>query len=214
MHTQQPTNTPRWPRFREQALRPKAAPRRRERRRVRYRVADRGRSRSSTPDGKILGKIANREMRRRFGDETKRRRSAHRESKMAAAFATSTQNPEASRRVRTRRESARGLLRRAGRSGRDQKNSWQREWLTFYERAVPANRFVVELIARSPLSSRVDRLRFDSRGAFDWMAGQHLVVVRGQGQALFLPYSIASANDPEKTAGNSSWRCPCTLART
>ena len=63
---------------------------------------------------------------------------------------------------------------------------------------MPANRFVVELIARSPLSSRVDRLRFHSRGAFDWMAGQHLVVVRGQGQALFLPYSIASANDPKK----------------
>ena len=63
---------------------------------------------------------------------------------------------------------------------------------------MPVSRCVVELMARSPLSSRVDRLRFDSRGAFDWMAGQHLVVVRGQGQALFLPYSIASANDPQK----------------
>ncbi len=31
-----------------------------------------------------------------------------------------------------------------------------------------------------------------------WAAGQHLVVVFGQGQALFLPYSIASANDPRK----------------
>jgi len=59
-------------------------------------------------------------------------------------------------------------------------------------------RFVVELVARSPLSSRVDRLRFASKGAFDWLAGQHLVVVRAQGQAVFLPYSIASANDPKK----------------
>jgi NAD(P)H-flavin reductase len=63
---------------------------------------------------------------------------------------------------------------------------------------MPARRFVVELIARSPLSSRVHRLRFASRASFDWAAGQHLVVVRGQGQALFLPYSIASASDPKK----------------
>ena len=61
-----------------------------------------------------------------------------------------------------------------------------------------SRRFVVELIARSPLSSRVHRLRFASRAAFDWAAGQYLVVVRGQGQALFLPYSIASASDPKK----------------
>ena len=61
-----------------------------------------------------------------------------------------------------------------------------------------ARRFVVELVARSALSTRVDRLRFASRSPFDWAAGQHLVVVRGQGQELFLPYSIASANDPQK----------------
>jgi NAD(P)H-flavin reductase len=61
-----------------------------------------------------------------------------------------------------------------------------------------ARRFVVELVARSPLSSRVHRLRFAARTPFDWAAGQHLVVVRGQGQGLFLPYSIASANDPRK----------------
>jgi NAD(P)H-flavin reductase len=63
---------------------------------------------------------------------------------------------------------------------------------------MPARRFVIELIARSPLSSRVDRLRFISRGPFVWQAGQHLVVVGSAGQALFLPYSIASANDPQK----------------
>ncbi|HKO53660.1 MAG TPA: FAD-binding oxidoreductase [Polyangiaceae bacterium] len=61
-----------------------------------------------------------------------------------------------------------------------------------------ARRFVVELVARSALSSGVDRLRFVSRETFAWAAGQHLVVVRREGQALFLPYSIASANDPTK----------------
>lgn len=61
-----------------------------------------------------------------------------------------------------------------------------------------APRFVVELVARAPLSSRVHRLRFASRSPFRWAAGQHLVVVRGQGQDLFLPYSIASAYDPQK----------------
>ena len=61
-----------------------------------------------------------------------------------------------------------------------------------------ARRFVIELIARSPLSSRVHRLRFASRKPFVWQAGQHLVVVGSAGQALFLPYSIASANDPQK----------------
>jgi len=63
---------------------------------------------------------------------------------------------------------------------------------------MPAQRFAVELVARAPLSSRVHRLRFVSRSPFDWAAGQHLVVVVARGQALFLPYSIASANDPNK----------------
>lgn len=61
-----------------------------------------------------------------------------------------------------------------------------------------SQRFVIELIARTPLSSRVDRLRFASRTPFVWQAGQHLIVVRVAGQTLFLPYSIASANDPQK----------------
>jgi len=63
---------------------------------------------------------------------------------------------------------------------------------------MPARRFVVELIARAPLSSRVHRLRFAARSPFAWEAGQYLVVVGSAGQALFLPYSIASANDPNK----------------
>ena len=63
---------------------------------------------------------------------------------------------------------------------------------------MPARRFVVELVARAPLSSRVDRLRFAAREPFVWEAGQHLVVVVARGQALFLPYSIASASDPRK----------------
>ena len=61
-----------------------------------------------------------------------------------------------------------------------------------------APRIPVELVARAPLSSRVHRLRFESRAPFQWLAGQHLVVVRAEGQDLFLPYSIASACDPEK----------------
>jgi NAD(P)H-flavin reductase len=61
---------------------------------------------------------------------------------------------------------------------------------------MPARRIVVELIERAPLSNRVHRLRFASRSPFDWAAGQHLVVVVAQGHAVFLPYSIASANDP------------------
>ncbi len=61
-----------------------------------------------------------------------------------------------------------------------------------------AHRFEVELVARAPLSSRVHRLRFAARSPFRWAAGQHLVIVRGQGQELFLPYSIASASDPQK----------------
>lgn len=61
-----------------------------------------------------------------------------------------------------------------------------------------AHRFEVELLARAPLSSRVHRLRFASLSPFAWVAGQHLVVVHGQGQELFLPYSIASASNPRK----------------
>ena len=61
-----------------------------------------------------------------------------------------------------------------------------------------AQGFTVELLARSPLSSRVHRLRFGSRPAFQWAAGQHVVVVVGKGQELYLPYSIASAPDPKK----------------
>lgn len=61
-----------------------------------------------------------------------------------------------------------------------------------------AHRFEVELVARAPLSSRVHRLRFAALSPFVWAAGQHLVVVHGQGQELFLPYSIASASDPQK----------------
>lgn len=53
-------------------------------------------------------------------------------------------------------------------------------------------------MARAPLSSRVHRLSFASLSPFDWAAGQHLVVVRGLGQDLFLPYSIASASDPQR----------------
>jgi len=63
---------------------------------------------------------------------------------------------------------------------------------------MPAQRFVVELIGRSPLSSRVHRLRFAARSPFAWEAGQYLAIVGSAGQALFLPYSIASANDPNK----------------
>ncbi|HYQ45948.1 MAG TPA: FAD-binding oxidoreductase [Polyangiaceae bacterium] len=59
-------------------------------------------------------------------------------------------------------------------------------------------RFVIQLIGRAPLSSRVHRLRFTARSPFAWEAGQYLVIVGGAGQALFLPYSIASANDPDK----------------
>jgi len=61
-----------------------------------------------------------------------------------------------------------------------------------------AERFNAELIARTALSGRVHRLRFAARGPFRWAAGQHLVVVRSKGQELFLPYSIASAYDPQR----------------
>jgi NAD(P)H-flavin reductase len=61
-----------------------------------------------------------------------------------------------------------------------------------------AERFTVELMARAPLSGRVHRLRFAAGAAFRWAAGQHVVVVKGKGQELFLPYSIASAYDPQR----------------
>jgi NAD(P)H-flavin reductase len=61
-----------------------------------------------------------------------------------------------------------------------------------------AHRFEIELVARAPLSGRVHRLRFAALSPFEWSAGQHLVVVHGQGQELFLPYSIASASDPQR----------------
>ncbi|HET7541681.1 MAG TPA: FAD-binding oxidoreductase [Polyangiaceae bacterium] len=63
---------------------------------------------------------------------------------------------------------------------------------------MPARRFVIELLARSPLSARVHRLRFAARPPFEWQAGQYLVIVAAEGQALSLPYSIASASDPAK----------------
>jgi len=58
-----------------------------------------------------------------------------------------------------------------------------------------AERWMVELVARTPLSGRVHRLRFASLSPFRWAAGQHLVVVGASGQELFLPYSLASAYD-------------------
>ena len=61
-----------------------------------------------------------------------------------------------------------------------------------------AQRLVVELVARGPLTRGVHRLRFASRLPFRWLAGQYVVVVRGQGRELELPYSIASAYDPRK----------------
>lgn len=63
---------------------------------------------------------------------------------------------------------------------------------------MPGLRTKVQLLARSALSARVHRLRFAALGALQWAAGQHLVVVRGKGQDLFLPYSIASAYDAHK----------------
>ena len=65
-------------------------------------------------------------------------------------------------------------------------------------RRVSAETFTVQLVARTPLSGRVHRLRFRALMPFRWAAGQHLVVVRAKGQELFLPYSIASAYDPEQ----------------
>ena len=59
-------------------------------------------------------------------------------------------------------------------------------------------RCTVQLIARTPLSARVHRLRFAALGPFHWAAGQYLVVVGAKGQELFLPYSIASAYDQER----------------
>ena len=66
------------------------------------------------------------------------------------------------------------------------------------KRAVSASAFAVELVVREPLSSRVHRLRFRARVPFRWAAGQYLVVVRGGGEALSLPYSFASACDPQR----------------
>ena len=63
---------------------------------------------------------------------------------------------------------------------------------------MPGLRSKIQLLARSPLSGRAHRLRFAACAPFQWAAGQHLVVVRGQGQDLFLPYSIASAYDAQK----------------
>ncbi len=57
-----------------------------------------------------------------------------------------------------------------------------------------ASRFSVELLSRKPLSGSVHRLRFAPQAPFKWHAGQH-VAVGGDGQDLFLPYSIASAYD-------------------
>jgi NAD(P)H-flavin reductase len=61
-----------------------------------------------------------------------------------------------------------------------------------------ARRFTIELAQRAPLSGRVHRLRFVAETPFRWAAGQHLVVERSGSQELFLPYSIASAYDPQK----------------
>jgi NAD(P)H-flavin reductase len=62
--------------------------------------------------------------------------------------------------------------------------------------AVPVAPFQIKLLLRAPLSERVHKLRFAANVPFTWAAGQYLVVVRAQGQPLFLPYSIASACDP------------------
>lgn len=61
-----------------------------------------------------------------------------------------------------------------------------------------ARRFVAQLKARAPLTSRVHRLRFVADEPLRWAAGQYVVVVHGQGQELFLPYSLANAHDPAK----------------
>ena len=68
------------------------------------------------------------------------------------------------------------------------------------KRAVPESAFAVELLAREPLSARVHRLRFKAMVPFRWAAGQYLVVVRGGGRELSIPYSIASACDPRRPA--------------
>lgn len=59
-----------------------------------------------------------------------------------------------------------------------------------------ADRFTVQLLARTPLSSRVERMRFRASVPFRWAAGQYVLVGQGKGQELFLPYSLASAYDP------------------
>jgi len=63
---------------------------------------------------------------------------------------------------------------------------------------VHAENVVLQLALREPLSSRVHRLRFRALGEFRWAAGQYLIVVRAGGAETFLPYSIASAFDPER----------------
>jgi NAD(P)H-flavin reductase len=79
----------------------------------------------------------------------------------------------------------------------DEKQSPARSDL-FYDRGVTAAAFEVELIARTPLSARVHQLRFSARAPFRWAAGQYVVVVSAGGERLFLPYSLASAWDPNQ----------------
>jgi NAD(P)H-flavin reductase len=67
-----------------------------------------------------------------------------------------------------------------------------------YDRAVSLAPFSIELSLRQPLSARVHRLRFVARPPFRWAAGQYLVVLGAGGPNLDLPYSIASAYDPER----------------
>ncbi len=59
-------------------------------------------------------------------------------------------------------------------------------------------RFRIELVLREALSVRVHLLRFVARAPFRWAAGQYLVVARGSGVDLCLPFSIASAVDPAR----------------
>ncbi len=66
-----------------------------------------------------------------------------------------------------------------------------------YDRPVSTENSLLELVARAPLSTRVHRLRFRAASAFRWAAGQYLIVMRAGGHELALPYSIASACDPE-----------------
>jgi NAD(P)H-flavin reductase len=65
-----------------------------------------------------------------------------------------------------------------------------------YDPVMSAVRLTAQLILREPLSARVHRLRFAARAPFRWAAGQYLLVLRGGGRELLLPYSLASAYDP------------------